>query len=438
MLVHSDQDYGVLKAAERELQLQAGHVPDAAFYERKLQAIWTRAQHSAHYANIGPYSFPAFQQLPVTAKALLKGQPLEFCTVELGEAAKYYATTGTTGEPTPTPRLKEDIIWNAVSVASYWRAVLRPGSRVANLMPSDIVPVGDLIANVCEYLDVSHVRLYPFTTGITDWERVCNTFDTYRPTVLFIAPGVLVQLTRYLKQRELLHAFAKSVRSIMLLGEVNTQPLRERLARWWQCDVFDASYGSTETGTLAAVGQDLQMRLATATNYFELLLPDGKLVTPAEGLTGRLVVTPLNLYARPLLRLDTGDSVTITSPWQPGQVSPALLINGRDSDSVRVAGVGLEIRAVEEVVYGSCDATGYVIEVDRQADSAALILERDVVWDSSQEARLQAQLLERCEQHMGLRWSRVLFVNNLSALNKSGGSQKSWKKTNLRFVGGQQ
>ncbi len=438
MLVHSDQDYGVLKAAERELQLQAGHVPDAAFYERKLQAIWTRAQHSAHYANIGPYSFPAFQQLPVTAKALLKGQPLEFCTVELGEAAKYYATTGTTGEPTPTPRLKEDIIWNAVSVASYWRAVLRPGSRVANLMPSDIVPVGDLIANVCEYLDVSHVRLYPFTTGITDWERVCNTFDTYRPTVLFIAPGVLVQLTRYLKQRGLLHSFAESVRSIMLLGEVNTQPLRERLARWWQCDVFDASYGSTETGTLAAVGQDLQMRLATATNYFELLLPDGKLVTPAEGLTGRLVVTPLNLYARPLLRLDTGDSVTITSPWQPGQVSPALLINGRDSDSVRVAGVGLEIRAVEEVVYGSCDATGYVIEVDRQADSAALILERDVVWDSSQEARLQAQLLERCEQHMGLRWSRVLFVNNLSALNKSGGSQKSWKKTNLRFVGGQQ
>ncbi|HDS1755221.1 phenylacetate--CoA ligase family protein [Pseudomonas sp. M5] len=438
MLVHSDQDYGVLKAAERELQLQAGHVPDAAFYERKLQAIWTRAQHSAHYANIGPYSFPAFQQLPVTAKALLKGQPLEFCTVELGEAAKYYATTGTTGEPTPTPRLKEDIIWNAVSVASYWRAVLRPGSRVANLMPSDIVPVGDLIANVCEYLDVSHVRLYPFTTGITDWERVCNTFDTYRPTVLFIAPGVLVQLTRYLKQRGLLHSFAESVRSIMLLGEVNTQPLRERLARWWQCDVFDASYGSTETGTLAAVGQDVQMRLATATNYFELLLPDGKLVTPAEGLTGRLVVTPLNLYARPLLRLDTGDSVTITSPWQPGQVSPALLINGRDSDSVRVAGVGLEIRAVEEVVYGSCDATGYVIEVDRQADSAALILERDVVWDSSQEARLQAHLLERCEQHMGLRWSRVLFVNNLSALNKSGGSQKSWKKTNLRFVGGQQ
>jgi len=76
--------------------------------------------------------------------------------------------------------------------------------------------------------------------------------------------------------------------------------------------------------------------------------------------------------------------------------------------------------------------------VDRQTDSAALILERDVGWDTTQEAQLQADLLERSEQHMGLRWSRVLFVNNLSALNKSGASQKSWKKTNLRFVGGQQ
>ncbi|WP_176511104.1 phenylacetate--CoA ligase family protein [Pseudomonas faucium] len=437
MLVHNDQDYGVLKAAQGELQQQLGHIPDAAFYQRKLQAAWARAQQSAHYAHIGDYSSAAFEQLPLTAKAVLKAQPLNFCTVQLGEAAKYYATTGSTGEPTPTPRLKEDIIWNAVSVASHWRSVLRPGARVANLMPSDIVPVGDLIANVCEYLDVSHVRLYPFTTGITDWERVCTTFATYKPSVMFIAPGVLVQLTRYLKQRELLHSFAESVRAIMLLGEVNTQPFRQRLARWWQCEVFDASYGSTETGTLAAVGDDQQMRLATATNYFELLLPDGRLVTPAQGLTGRLVVTPLNLYARPLLRLDTGDSVTITAPWEPGRASPSVLINGRDSDSVVVGGVGLEIRAVEEVVYGTCDATGYVIEIDRQSDSAALILERDVTWDSTQEAQLQAQLLERSERHMGLRWSRVLFVNNLSALNKSGASQKSWKKTNLRFVGGQ-
>ena len=438
MLVHTDHDYAVVKDAERELRQQLGRMPEQAFYTGKLHAAWERARASTFYRDLPAFSLAAFDQLQPTAKACLKARPLDFCTVVLGDAAKYYATTGTTGEPTPTPRLKQDIIWNAISVASHWRSLLPAGARVANLMPSDIVPVGDLIANVCEYLDVCHVRLYPFTTGITDWERVCKTFATYQPTVLFIAPGVLVQLTRYLKQRDMLADFAQSVRSIMLLGEVNTQPFRQRLARWWQCQVFDASYGSTETGTLAAVGDDQVMRLATATNYFELLLADGRVVAPAQGLTGRLLVTPLNLYARPLLRLDTGDSVTITGGCEPGQISPTLLINGRDNDSVTVSGVGLEIRAVEEVVYGSCDATGYMIEVDRDSDTAALILERDVLWDNDQEGALQQHLQAQSEARMRLRWSRILFVNNLSALSKSGASQKSWKKTNLRFVGGQQ
>lgn len=438
MLVHKENDHSVVAAAEGELRQFGRNMPCQNFYTGKLQAAWERARNSRYYADIGPFSSTAFAQLPVTPKASLKATPLDFCTVGLGDAARYYATTGTTGEPTPTPRLKQDIIWNAISVASQWRAVLRPGSRVANLMPSDIVPVGDLIANVCDYLDVSHVRLYPFTTGITDWERVCKTFATYQPSVLFIAPGVLVQLTRYLKQREMLDGFALSVQTIMLLGEVNTQPFRQRLARWWQCEVFDASYGSTETGTLATIGEDQQMRLACTTNYFELLLEDDQLVPLAQGLSGRLVVTPLNLYARPLLRLDTGDSVTISGACEAGQLSPSLLINGRDNDAVVVGGVALDIRAVEEVVYGNCDATGYMIEVDRDKDSAALILERDVLWDTGQEAAIEARLQAHSQAHMRLRWSRILFINNLSVLSKSGASQKSWKKTNLRFVGGAQ
>lgn len=236
----------------------------------------------------------------------------------------------------------------------------------------------------------------------------------------------------------MLDGFALSVQTIMLLGEVNTQPFRQRLARWWQCEVFDASYGSTETGTLATVGEDQQMRLACTTNYFELLLEDGQLVPLAQGLSGRLVVTPLNLYARPLLRLDTGDSVTISGACEAGQLSPSLLINGRDNDAVVVGGVALDIRAVEEVVYGNCDATGYMIEVDRDKDSAALILERDVLWDTGQEAAIEARLQAHSQAHMRLRWSRILFINNLSVLSKSGASQKSWKKTNLRFVGGAQ
>lgn len=438
MLVHNDHYYGILQGAEREILHHGDLIPDEPFYERKLEAIWARARHSEFYRALGAYSIAGFQALALTPKASLKASPQAFCTVDYGQAAKYYATTGTTGQPTPSPRLKEDVIWNSVSVAFHWRHIIEPGSRVANLMPSDVVPVGDLIANVCEYLDVSHVRAYPFTTGITDWERLCTMFETYQPTVIFIAPGVLVQLTRYLKQRQMLDRIAGSVNAIMLLGEVNTRPFRQKLGQWWGCDIHDASYGSTETGTLAAVTQGKVQRLTTATNYFELVTADGRVVPLSEGATGRLVVTPLNLYARPLLRLDTGDSVTITSHCAPGLPGPTMLVNGRDSDAVVVAGVDLEIRKIEEIVYGSCNATGYLIEVDRQTDTANLILERDVVWDNSTEPMLADSLRSSSQDRIKLHWDKILFVNNLAAINKSGASQKSWKKTNLRFVGGQQ
>ncbi|AQT95155.1 AMP-binding protein [Pseudomonas azotoformans] len=438
MLVHNDHYYGVLQGAESEILRHGELIPDAPFYERKLRAVWERARKSEFYHALGDYSFAGFQALALTPKASLKGSPRAFCTVEYGQAAKYYATTGTTGEPTPSPRLKEDIIWNAVSVAFHWRHVIEPGSRVANLMPSDIVPVGDLIANVCEYLDVSHVRAYPFTTGITDWERLCKMFEVYRPTVIFIAPGVLVQLTRYLKQRQMLERVSESIKAIMLLGEVNTRPFREKLAQWWACDIHDASYGSTETGTLAAVTQGKVQRLTTGTNYFELVTASGQIVPLSKDASGRLVVTPLNLYARPLLRLDTGDSVTITSECAVGLPGPTMMVNGRDSDAVMVSGVDLEIRKIEEIVYGTSNATGYMIEVDRTTDSASLILERDVVWDNALEAGLADSLRECSQERMNLQWDRILFVNNLAAVSKSGASQKSWKKTNLRFVGGQQ
>lgn len=100
-----------------------------------------------------------------------------------------------------------------------------------------------------------------------------------------------MQLTRYLKQRQMLERVSESIKAIMLLGEVNTRPFREKLAQWWACDIHDASYGSTETGTLAAVTQGKVQRLTTATNYFELVTANGQIVPLSDGATGRLVVT---------------------------------------------------------------------------------------------------------------------------------------------------
>lgn len=414
-----------------------GRIPSWDFYRDKLADVCTRAAEvSAFQGFVDDLSPQSLSAVPVTTKQSLKARPWDYVVGGISDAIKYYETTGTTGQVTPTPRRIEDVIWNIVSVGEAWRSVLRDDDRVAVLLPSDIVPVADLVASICEYLGLTHTRMYPFAAGISDWDRLIQLWGTLRPTVVYVAPGVALQLTRLLKQRGLLGELSESVRGLMLLGEVSTPALRERLGRWWGATAYDASYGSTETGTLAATCPQGQLHLLTTANYFELA--DGPHVGPLpEQGTGRLVVTPLNLHARPLVRLDTGDQVEVGGGCDCGDRTPVVIVDGRASEALRVRDAELTVRAVENVVYGATTATGYLLEVDAAGDYARLLLERDRDTDRVDEDVALETVRQRSAAELGLSWDAVVFVNALPVTTKSGGSQKSWKRSNIRLVDSQ-
>ncbi|MGX5208287.1 phenylacetate--CoA ligase family protein [Streptomyces violaceus] len=442
VILHTDKRQTILREAQAEIRENQGRIPAEYFYSGKLSAAWERARGTRAYGagegrdDIGEFSLDRFRDLPVTPRESLKARPLDFAAVSPTEASKYYETTGTTGQPTPTPRRAEDTIWNTVSVAEAWRPLLGSDERAVILLPSDIVPVADLVAGVCEYLDHAHIRAYPFATGISDWDRLESMWRTYRPTTVFVAPGVALQFTRLLAQRGQLDELNSSVERLMLLGEVNTAPFRARLGRWWNADVYDASYGSTETGTLAAACAHGRQHLLPAATYFELATPEGVVPLHDRGghERGRLVVTPLNAHARPLLRLDTGDEVSVESDCPCGSAAPGITVHGRSSDGLRVRGTPLSVRAVEEVVYGVTDATGYLLEVDSEGSYARLLLERGIGAGRDGEPEECRRVQARSEELLGLRWDGVVFVNSLPANTKSGASQKSWKRSNIREV----
>jgi phenylacetate-CoA ligase len=430
MLINSKERLETLLEAQREIrEVGDGHLPPD-FYRDKIARLWARAAGSRAYAGLGRYSWDAFRTLPVTPKERFKSDPWSFATATLQDSAKYYQTTGTTGAATPAPRLAEDIVWNAVSVALAWRELMVGDARVVSLLPSDIVPVGDLVASVCEFLDIPHVRAYPFATGICDWDRMAGLWETLRPTAVFVAPGVALQATRLFQQRGLLPAMSTPVRSLMLLGEVSVPALRARLGGWWGATAYDASYGSTETGTLAAACPHDRLHLLTATNHLELATGHG-VVPVTDGGTGRLVVTPLNLFARPLLRYDTGDEVTVSVGCACGRPTPWVTVLGRATDGVRVQGAVLSPHAVEEIVYRHTTATGYLLDVSPDGSRFRLLLERGVGVDRGTEppateaVRTALRPLD-CDQ--------VAFVNALPSTTKSGGSQKSWKRSNIRTL----
>jgi phenylacetate-CoA ligase len=135
-----------------------------------------------------------------------------------------------------------------------------------------------------------------------------------------------------------------------------------------------------------------------------------------------------------LLRLDTGDEVTVASDCPCGSPAPTVTVHGRSSDALLIGGEKITVREVEEIVYGATSATGYLMEVDPDGQPLRLLLERDSDGDRAAEAELADAVRAASLDSLRLSWGDVRFVNALPANTKSGASQKSWKRTNLRVV----
>jgi phenylacetate-CoA ligase len=411
----------------------AGFAPDAvrAVQAGKLTAFWSRLADSPYYRDLPAVAARDLSHAPITEKDQLKSAPEDFLREGLDRVAKYYESSGSSGRPTPTPRLAEDAIHNVIGVAPLWRRALgAQPRRVAALLPSDVVPVGDFVAAVCEYLGHSVLRSYPFTTGICDFDRLEQLAAGYRPEVLFAAPGVLTQWTRVLKSRGALAAVSASVGRIMLLGEVSLPAQRDKLAGDWGAAVLDASYGSTETGTIAASCGHGRSHLLMHGHVLELR--DGAKALPAEpGRSGELITTTLNNFARPLLRYATGDVVDVLSePCPCGLALPTVRIHGRRADRVEAAGATLDEHLIGSVVYQDHRVTGYLIQL--RGDNARLILERDVDV-TADDADLVAEAHERFTA-VGVGFAEIAVVSQLPATTKAGGSRKNWKRTNVVAV----
>jgi phenylacetate-CoA ligase len=417
-----------------ELLEATGFAPDvvARIQREKLALLWGRARSVPYYRELPGVDDCDLAGLPVTAKDLLKADPAAFARTDLGIGLKYYESSGSSGRTTPTPRLAEDIIHNAIGVAGLWRRALgREPRRVAALLPSDVVPVCDFVAGVCEYLGHALMRSYPFTVGMCDWDRLDALFAGFRPDAVFVAPGVLAQWTRVLKSRGRLAEVRASVRTVLLLGEVSLEAQRRKLALDWKADVLDGSYGSTETGTIAATCERGRLHSLLPGHLLEVRDADG--VHPlAPGSSGELVTTTLNNYARPLLRYGTGDIVDVAAePCGCGLSLPTVRVRGRSVDGVTLRGRALTEDLVGPIVYEDARLTGYLVQLRDGGAAARLVLERDV--DAHGDADIAAGVRERSVA-AGLRWDDVVVVSQLPATSKSGGSQKSWKRTNVSRV----
>jgi phenylacetate-CoA ligase len=288
-------------------------------------------------------------KLAVLGQAEFRSGSREVFTRPASEFLHYYESSGTTGDPVAAPKALDDLAANTINIGEMWGRMLTPTDSALILINGPFAPAGYQFEKVMEYLGLLSVRLWvDNVTG--DYTRILRLLRELSISTYVGSPSRLLEMLHFAYQHgEPLPRF----RQLMLLAEQAGPSLLRHLERLTGAKAFVGSFGSSETGTTAATCEYGRLHLQVQSYLFELADSRGiRLVGSGGHDRGELVVTCLDLHARPLLRYRTGDLVEVTgTPCPCGVALPVVRTLGRVHDVVRLGGEGVRQEDVESVLW---------------------------------------------------------------------------------------
>ena len=160
--------------------------------------------------------------------------------------------------------------------------------------------------------------------------RWWEVLKKYQPTIIYAYPSVTADFSKWLEGRGY---EPKSVKVVFCSAEVLFPNHRNIIERVFNCKVYN-QYGSRETPCVACECPEGNMHIFVDLNRVEFLAEPEEIGRPQ-----RIIVTPLENYAQPLLRYDLGDLGTAKEGLCPcGRGFPLMEMNvGRQNDHIRTA-----------------------------------------------------------------------------------------------------
>ncbi|SOE02373.1 AMP-binding protein [Rathayibacter rathayi] len=375
---------------------KARHFAPATPTDPRLSAVIRSAKELPTYAALyadssdaidavinGSASDPsaALRALPLVDKETARSITSDALHERREHFSHYFETSGTTSRPMATPKGPFDIATTTVTFGENWSEIIEAGSTALILINSPQGPAAFQFERALNYLGLLTFRTW-VDTYRNDYDRVLDTIENLRPDVVAGPPSQVLNL--YQRASDAGRA-APTFRSVLLLGERSTPGLKRRLAELSRGRVHDAAYGSSETGTLA-VAASPGLRLQTHGFLFEIrdrstgLL---SLVSDQDDCAGELIVTPLDLLLRPLIRYDTGDVVRITrAPSGEHLVTPL----GRACDATPLPDVAIDQQECEDLLWpiGERSPVLNYMFVARDDGNALLVTSTEgTSWESS-------------------------------------------------------
>ncbi len=347
----------ILKPQWSKLSAQLRRARKCNYYRDRIPAAAENIHRHRHL----------FQSLPITTKAELVKNNLDFLAVNPSEIREWVTTSGTTGQPVRIALAEKDILRLAQNeAAALSLAGLRAGDGLLIAVGMDRLFVAGLAywlgAQACGALSL---RMGP---SLVDLAGVAKL--PLAPGRKWFLIGVPSLMAGSLRDGAPL---PENLGAIIGIGEslfsADFQPnaVHRALSQFTRAPIL-STYASTEVCCTFAQGPKcLGNHLNPQMGVLEILDTGGKPCKP--GIPGRVVITPLGLHAMPLIRFDTGDIAAFhPEPCSCGRSSPRISpILGRSSQLLKVQGVSIFATAIIELlreIYAGMDA---IIHADRDA-----------------------------------------------------------------------
>ena len=352
-------------------------------------------------------SIKNLEKLPITRKTdlieLQKSKPPYggFLTIKPEKVERVFISPGPIYEPLHSSKIK----WFA---QAFWAAGFRRGDIVLNTFTYHLSPAGMLFHEALKQCGATVV-----VTGTGNTEIQLQTMRDLKVNGFVGTPSFLMALIKKAEEMGLNFRNDFALECAWFTGEMLSPSLRKTLEEDYGIDTRQ-TYGVTEPGGAIAYECAQKSGLHLMDDYvLEIVDPvTSKQLKPGE--VGEIVVTPINNKAWGLIRFGTGDlSSYTTEKCSCGRTSYRLTgILGRTGDTVKVRGMFVVARQVDEAIMNLDTISRYQLIVNRIEQRDELTLKAELKEATIDQSKLANDLNEKFQSVCRVKIDKIEFLKS--------------------------
>lgn len=307
-----------------------------------LAHVWNRNEYYRSMLEEAGFTEPKIDSLeqlasvPMLKKDVIRGDKQKILCVDPKEIGQVHLTSGTSGKPIYTSyTLADQYVYDLLP--KYLELFKESDDDVAAIaLPYEFALPG-----------LGFQRLFQFAFGtavlslgkggyMAPIDKSLELMKEFQATVLATTPSYAALLAEESEKFGIKIGEDIRLKKIWLTGEGCSSTFRERLEKWWGCEV-SFFYGSTECGVVGVeCSKHKGYHVMEGHVKVEIVDPGSENVLP-YGRTGEIVVTTLLREGMPMVRYRTGDLGNLQkSKCDCGITLDVLQLRGRMEHMLRL------------------------------------------------------------------------------------------------------